>query len=341
MACDEVELNIKSITGKFPSPVILSAIVIKGVVASVDNSRSERNILATQSNHFYELGRKLGDSIYGEVIHAFLLEKDTNNLYNRSSQKLEVAVKVFSKSKMTELESKSEERPLNELGAMQILGNHPNIVCAIEFCHDANFIYCVMEYCKNGELFDFIGRDYLTEPITKLFFKEILIGLQHIHKNGIALRDLSLENVLVSSDGVCKIIDFGMSLLLPRNSITGEILKVKPLRACGKKNYIAPETLVNTDYYNPQLSDIWSSGCLLFIMLTGMPPYETASNVDIRFRYLVSGQLGLLLKHWNFKMDPNAVDLLNGIFKLNPDERLSIEEILNHRWLKSTHMTVS
>jgi serine/threonine protein kinase len=148
-----------------------------------------------------------------------------------------------------------------------------------------------------------------------------------------------LENVLVSSGGVCKIIDFGMALRLPRNHLTGGFLKVKPLRPCGKQNYIAPEALANADYYNPQLSDIWSAGCLLFIMLIGVPPYETSSEVDVRFRYLISGNVASLLAHWNAKIDPDATDLLNGIFKLNPEERLSIDGILNHPWLRSSTTT--
>ena len=322
----------------FPLPAIVSASVRRTSVSFLDNychKRSlEQSVLLTETKHFYEVGKKLGDSIYGEVRHAYVLQYE-DNMYSRVSPKVEVAIKIYSKSKMKELEAYCEEQPLNELSAMELLGYHPNIINAIEYCQDDHFIYSIMEYCSLGELFSHIGRDKMTSPIAKIFFKEILIGLQHIHKNGIALRDLSLENILVSSEGVCKITDFGMSLRLPRDSVTGEILKVKPLRPCGKQNYIAPEALDSSSYYNPQLSDIWSAGCLLFIMLTGVPPYETSSNIDIRFRYLVSGQLEALMNHWNFKMDPEAIDLLNGIFKLNPDERLSIDKILHHSWFKS------
>ena len=339
MARCEDNLNQQAMSAlPFPIPTVVRASINTCQVKSLDNDFQKRvceqNVLITESQHFYEFGRKLGDSIYGEVRHAFVLNIE-GNIFTRMYPKVEVAIKIYSKSKMMKLEEHSEERPLNEMSAMEIIGYHPNVINAVEFCQDDHFIYSIMEYCNNGELFDFIGRDSLTIPITKIFFKEILTGMQHIHKKGIALRDLSLENVLVSSEGVCKIIDFGMSMLLPRDTNTGEILKVRPIRSCGKRNYIAPETLANAQPFNPQISDIWSAGCLLFIMLTGMPPYETSSNADIRFRYLVSGQLEALMNHWNIKMDPEVIDVLNGIFKLNPDERLTIVEILNHPWFRT------
>ena len=322
----------------FPVPTVAPALVERASVCFLDNYCHKRTVeqcvLQTETNHFYEVGKKLGDSIYGEVRHAYVLRYE-DNIYSRLNPKVEVAIKIYSKSKMKELEAFCEEQPLNELSAMELLGHHPNVIKAIEYCEDEHFIYSIMEYCSLGELFSHIGRDKMTSTMAKIFFKEILIGLQHIHKKGIAMRDLSLENILVSSEGVCKITDFGMSLLLPRDSSTGKILKVQPLRPCGKQNYIAPESLDSSSYYNPQISDIWSAGCLLFIMLTGVPPYEHSSNADIRFRYLVSGQLEALMNHWNFKMNIEAIDLLNGIFKLNPDERLSIDEILNHPWFKS------
>ena len=324
----------------FPKPTIeLNSSLTKCFVSSYDtNGRDrvvEKDVLIT-INHLYEFGRKLGDAIYGEVRHGFILEKKSDDgICHRMVPRKEVAIKIFSKAKMKEMENISEERPLDELSAMQILGRHPNIVSPIEYAEDDHFLYAVMEFCAGGELFDFIGKDELTNELIKIFFKQVMTGLQFVHKNGMALRDLSLENVLVSSTGVCKIIDFGMTLLLPRNEKSGAVLKVKPLRACGKQNYISPEALANTDYFNPQISDIWCAGSMLFIMLTGCPAYETANTMDPRFKYLVNGKVDFILNHWNKKVDPEAIDLMNKIFKANPDDRLTIEEILNHAWLRN------
>lgn len=321
----------------FPVPTIVCSSLTKCYVSSYDSNGRERivekDVLITTS-HSYEFGRKLGDAIYGEVRHGFTLKQNSDGLYHRVDPKKEVAIKIFSKAKMKQMENSSEERPLDELSAMQILGGHPNIVSPIEYAEDAHFLYAIMEFCAGGELFDFIGKDELTNELIKVFFKQVITGLQHVHKNGMALRDLSLENVLVSSSGVCKIIDFGMTLHLPRNPISGEVLKVKPLRACGKQNYISPEALSNSSYFNPQISDIWCAGAMLFIMLTGCPAYETANQMDPRFKFLVSGKVDVILNHWNKKVDPEAIDLMNKIFKASPDDRLTLEGILSHAWLK-------
>ena len=102
---------------------------------------------------------------------------------------------------------------------------------------------------------------------------------------------------------------------------------------CGKKNYIAPEVLENISPFFGHLVDMWSLGIILFILLTGYPAMEAATALDPRFRMIRDGQLGRMLAEWNIKLTNEAVDLLQSMLKVNPYERLSINDILAHSWM--------
>ena len=78
---------------------------------------------------------------------------------------------------------------------------------------------------------------------------------------------------------------------------------------------------------------MWSLGVILFILLTGYPPVEAATALDPRFRMIRDGQLGTMLKEWRVHVPDTAVDLMQRMLRVNPYERLSIDEILQHPWM--------
>ena len=103
-------------------------------------------------------------------------------------------------------------------------------------------------------------------------------------------RDLSLENIMVHNEN-CLIIDMGMCLRVPYNDPTrqGAIADVtrgttrrlmRPQGVCGKHNYMSPEVFANTDAFDGFAIDVWAAGVILYIMLTGFPPYDQASRTD-------------------------------------------------------------
>lgn len=105
----------------------------------------------------------------------------------------------------------------------------------------------------------------LPESEVKLIFKQLADGVSYLHKNNIAHRDLKLENILIDSDKNIKIIDFGFSLITPRN---------KPLNVCcGTPSYMAPELTARKNYYG-HLVDIWALGILLYVLLCGQFPFK-------------------------------------------------------------------
>jgi serine/threonine protein kinase len=210
------------------------------------------------------------------------------------------------------------------------------VLTALEICHDAENIYSILEFCDGGELYDVIEESgAMPEAFARGFFRQILQGLAHLHQLGIAHRDLSLENVLFSrATNNCKIIDFGMALRLPRDEATGEVYLLPPQGVCGKRNYISPEVIDNRLPFNALHSDIWALGVILFIMLTGVPPVDTATPLDPRFRMVSAGLIGNMLDQWGIALSPLALDLINRTLRPNPSERLSLYEIAEHPWVR-------
>ena len=177
------------------------------------------------------------------------------------------AVKVLRKSNMDEDEKKML---FNEIHILKNL-DHPNIVKMYESFEDEKRYYIVTEICKGGELFDeIIARGKFTEKDAAVLMKQVLSCVNYCHKNNIVHRDLKPENVLLEANkdfDQIKIIDFGTSLQFDPSKFLDEKL--------GTPYYIAPEVL--NKKYNEKC-DIWSCGVILYIILSGVPPFNGAND---------------------------------------------------------------
>ena len=162
---------------------------------------------------------------------------------------------------------------------------------------------------------------------------------------GVCHRDLSLENVLVSSEN-CLIIDMGMCLRVPYSDPTrqgnvtdvtrGTIRRlIKPQGVCGKHNYMSPEIFANTNAFDGFSIDLWAAGVILYIMLTGFPPYDQASQTDQRFDLIVNGNLIRQLESWDIRLSQNGGDLLQSMLQVDPRDRLTLAEIMAHPWVNT------
>jgi serine/threonine protein kinase len=222
------------------------------------------------------------------------------------------------------------------MAALQYVGNsHPNVMGQICCIENASHYFSVMRFCNGGELYDYVDANgVMAEPMARHIFNQILNGLEHFQTVGVCHRDMSLENLMITRDMTCIIIDLGMSLRLPRHEDTEDIYLIPRQGSCGKKNYIAPEVLANDTPFNGFLVDIWAAGVILFILLTGVPPVETASPLDSRFRMIRDGGLRNMLLQWNIIISDAAMDLLQRILRANPTDRLTIEQIRDHPWMR-------
>lgn len=226
---------------------------------------------------------------------------------------------------------------MKELSAMQFIGEHPNVMGQIECCQDRENVYSIMDFCDGGELYELIENNgAMPESQAKKYFLQVLHGFSHLHSLGIAHRDMSLENLMYNSDDKCIVIDLGMCLRVPlftdERTVTTRPYKIPPQGICGKKNYIAPEVIENAHYFDATKVDTWALGIILFIMLTGVTPIESATHLDPRYRMVCAGLLGKMLEQWQMTVSLSAIDLISKILRSNPDERLSLTQIMSHPW---------
>ena len=161
--------------------------------------------------------------------------------------------------------------------------------------HDAqeHLYFIFMELADGGELFDQVidrGVNAMPEDVARNFFQQMLAGVLHCHERGVAHRDLKLENVLLTGDGVVKIIDFGLSHVYAKTP-AGDADRSKPLSdMCGSKSYAAPEVL-GSKGYDGFSADVWSLGVSLFAMLSGFFPLDEATGKDWRYGKLLESQI--------------------------------------------------
>ena len=255
---------------------------------------------------FYKYGRLLGKGAFGKV--NLSLHVLTGRL---------VAIKSINKSKIISERQKSKIKI--ETSIMKTLSSSNHIVKLYETYETEKHICIVMEYICAGDLLSYIRkRSKLTEPIAKYIFKQIILAIQYIHNNNIVHRDIKLDNILIDLDNKIKICDFGVSKRINSNDIIFE--------QCGTPTYIAPEILKNKGYEGFKV-DIWSSGVVLYAMLSGTVPFK-GNNINDLNNVIMKGDYNNINDISN-----EANHLLKCILEVDPKKRISINDILSHPWL--------
>lgn len=175
-----------------------------------------------------------------------------------------------------------------------------------------------MEYAQGGELFEYIVQNNrIKEKEACKFFRQIIGGIEYIHKLGVVHRDLKPENLLLDHNKDIKIVDFGLS----NTYKPGDLLKT----ACGSPCYAAPEMIAGKKYHGLQV-DIWSCGVILFALLCGYLPFEDANTANL-YKKILSGEF-----HIPRFVSQEARDLLKSILTTDANARITIDEIRNHPW---------
>ena len=277
---------------------------------------------------FYKYGRLIGQGAFGKV------NLGLNVLTGRV-----VAIKSFNKKNLDSPNNENMKKIIYETNLMRKL-NHPNITKILEMFEDEKYILIIMEYINGGNLFSFVKkRRKLNEKISKFLFKQIILGIKHIHSQNIVHRDVKLENILIDLNNTIKICDFGIGRIL---SSPDELLHDQ----CGTPMYMAPEILSCSKEkgYKGFPVDIWSAGIALYIMLSGTLPFSIKDDIDSfvdenNFKKKKNMALKQAIIHNEpkkiEKISEKARDLLHGLLNKDPTKRLTCDEILNHPWLNS------
>ena len=256
----------------------------------------------------FEKDKEIGKGGFGLVWKV--THKKTQKVY---------CIKVIEKAGI--IQQKLEAQMNREIEIMYIL-NHPHCLRLKNHFEDDQNFYLVMPLAHKGQLYRVLRKfRKFDERTAAQILRETISALQYLHsfKPPIIHRDIKPENLLLNNGGRVLLADFGWS-----NFSDGDVRKT----FCGTPEYIAPEMLLKKGH--DTRVDIWSIGVLMFELLAGYSPFVAKNNQDLY------QNIRRLKIQWPKDMPPLAKNLIGKILKLNPLDRPSLEEILNHQWFKQT-----
>eukprot|EP00871_Galdieria_phlegrea_P002514 jgi/Galph1/3263/GphlegSOOS_G1922.1 len=265
---------------------------------------------------FYSIGDVLGVGAFGTVRVAY--DKESGE---------KVALKVIKKDNFKDKDLDHLQREVEILKTMQ----HPNIVQTYDIFETKTRIYIVLEYMEGGELFNAIANaGHFSESDARDIIREILHGVGYLHRRGIVHRDLKPENILLKSTQwplQIKIADFGLA-----NFTVGEDGCPRALTTTiGTLGYVAPEVFLKQSYGTAV--DLWACGVILYIMLSGKMPFFGKNEMEC-FKRNVRGQFSFPTRYWK-DISKDAKDLIRKLLEVDPNKRLTVEQALEHPWMKS------
>ena len=257
--------------------------------------------------------KMLGNGAFGELwlVHHKDLDRD-------------FAMKIIKKRK----NKKNDERDiLNEIEILKKL-DHPKILKIVDFYSTLKKYYIVTEYCHEGELFNEIikvGR--FDEGQAAFIIDQLLKAITYCHKMNIIHRDIKPENIMITNrekNGCLqvKLIDFGTAKIFEKGHQENKYV--------GSSYYMAPEIIKRK--YNEKC-DIWSIGVILYILLTGRPPFDGNDDDEI----LSNVKKGVFdKKSYPYPLlSSNSKDLIDKLLRYDPKKRITADEALEHPWFKS------
>lgn len=261
---------------------------------------------------FYTLGKELGRGQFG--ITYICTENSSGNTY---------ACKSILKRKLASRQDKEDVK--REIQIMQYLSGQPNIVEIKGAYEDQQSVHLVMELCAGGELFDrIIAQGHYSEKAAAGIIRSIVNVVQICHFMGVMHRDLKPENFLLASkdeNAMLKATDFGLSVYIEEGKVYRDIV--------GSAYYVAPEVLRRS--YGKEI-DIWSAGVILYILLSGVPPFWAETEKGI-FDEIIKGQIDFESQPWP-SISESAKDLVRKMLTKDPKNRITAAKVLEHPWIK-------
>ncbi|CAD8178756.1 unnamed protein product [Paramecium pentaurelia] len=288
--------NCRPIKGKFQTELNDSASTLK----SIRRQPEDFEIIIKDNK------MELGKGSYGCV--KLVKDKQNGQMY---------AMKVMNKKQI--FEYCSVENLKREIKIQRRL-QHPHITKLFHYFEDKENVFLILELADNGSLFSYIRkRRRLPENEAFVYFFQTCLGIDYLHKKNIIHRDLKPENLLLDKQGNIKVCDFGWSAETTQNGVRRTF--------CGTLDYMAPEMLTNQPY--SFTLDIWCLGILLFELIHGFAPFKGKTENE---------KCNNIVKMTPIDYDPSlsfdGKQLIQGILKYNPNERLSMNQIFEHPWMK-------
>ena len=256
----------------------------------------------------FEQIANLGTGGYGKV-----------NLYRHKITGAEYAIKLIDKTKF---ENKLQKELFAREVDMMYKIRHPNIVRLYTHFEDESNCYIALEYIKKGNLYSYtqsMPNKVLDAATTAHFVVDLISSLYYLHNMNppIIHRDIKPENLLVGNNGQLKLTDFGGSNYLESGNVR--------YTTCGTQIYHSPEMLLKKGY--DTRVDIWAIGILIFELMVGRPPFKSDAQ------HSMEDNIVHLRINWPNTMNLLAKNLISKLLKLEPDQRLTLKEILEHQFI--------
>ncbi|KAK4439338.1 Calcium-dependent protein kinase [Sesamum alatum] len=260
----------------------------------------------------YTIGKELGRGQFGVTYSC--TEIATGQQY---------ACKSILKRKLVSKNDKEDMK--REVHIMQHLSGQPNIVEFKGAYEDRHSVHLVMELCGGGELFDrIIAQGHYSEKAAADLCRQIVNVVHHCHFMGVMHRDLKPENFLLSrkdDKGMLKATDFGLSVFIEEGKVYRDIV--------GSAYYVAPEVLRRS--YGKEI-DVWSAGVILYILLSGVPPFWAENEKGI-FDAILKEEIDFDSQPWP-SISNSAKDLVRKMLTKDPKRRITSGQVLEHPWIK-------
>ena len=256
----------------------------------------------------FEQIANLGTGGYGKV-----------NLYRHKITGAEYAIKLIDKTKF---ENKLQKELFAREVDMMYKIRHPNIVRLYTHFEDDSNCYIALEYIKKGNLYTYtqsMPNKVLDAATTAHFVVDLISSLYYLHNMNppIIHRDIKPENLLIGNNGQLKLTDFGGSNYLESGNVR--------YTTCGTQIYHSPEMLLKKGY--DTRVDIWAIGILIFELMVGRPPFKSDAQ------HSMEDNIVHLRINWPNTMNLLAKNLIAKLLKLEPDQRPTLKEILEHQFI--------
>ncbi|CAO2201855.1 unnamed protein product [Urochloa humidicola] len=257
-------------------------------------------------------GDLIGSGAFGQVYLG--MDLDSGELLAVKQVLIGSSNAAREKAQAHVMELEDEVRMLKNL-------SHPNIVRYIGTVREENTLNILLEFVPGGSIQSLLGRlGSFPEAVIKKYTKQLLHGLEYLHRNGIIHRDIKGANILVDNKGCIKLADFGASKQVEKLATATAAKTMK-----GTPYWMAPEVIVGSGYNCS--ADIWSVGCTVIEMATGKAPWSHEYQ-EVSLLYYV----GTTKSHPPIPehLSPEAKDFLLKCLQKEPEMRSAASDLLQH-----------
>ena len=264
-------------------------------------------------NEIYEIRQVLGKGKFGLV---------KLGIHRGNGRK--VAIKIINKKLVTAIDVQQVKTEIDILK----IAKHPNIIQLYDVFENENYIYIIMEYCAGGDLFSYIEKRGFRLPETRAaeIIHKLSTAVFFLHEYGVVHRDLKPENILMtdnSSNADIRLVDFGLGKIIGPGEMCTDPF--------GTFSYVAPEVLKEKPYSFKV--DLFAIGIISYLLVAGFLPFDHETSEKEIARQTVYEPTPFPNSVWK-NISNEARMFVDNLLQKNPDKRMGIQEVLQHKWLQ-------